>query len=194
MAALRRNVGPFPLYAWLAGAGVFVVAFVFLMRGRGAPSQAKQPSGSIQPTVPVPYPIGGGDGGTSPFPDKRPVPPIGPGGSFPGSSPIPSGPPSSAPGVGAVPGSDFGWYHGDVGPSIPGQRLEWRWTNWFISAHRQDLPWLSSEPAQFSGYEFFQNVPGIGPAPPYSWEWRYAPIQTPTQTIAPNFAQTVNAA
>ena len=177
------------MYAWLAGAAIGLVAFVFLMRQRKSAGQTQaQKLTPGQPYVspgqgapPVPYPDGTGPS----YPPPKPIQPLPPFPVQPGGA--------AAPPAGSVPGSDFGWFHGPVGTNPPpGFESEWRWTDWFISAHRQDMPWLSDEPALFTGYQFFQNVPGLGPAPPYSWEWKYAPVQTPSSQIAPALAQTIS--
>lgn len=75
---LTKQVGPFPMYAWLGGGAVLVVAFLYL-RGKGTSTSTATPGPQVAATVPgvqYPYPDpGSGAAGippTAPFDNSQP--------------------------------------------------------------------------------------------------------------------------
>ena len=85
---LNRPFLGFPLYAWGIGVLVFGGVFFFIMRSRAKGTGQPKAATTVQPTVPVPYPIGNG---FSP-PPPTPIVPVNP--PSPGGPPFSNGGPS----------------------------------------------------------------------------------------------------
>lgn len=173
---IGAKVGPLPVWAWfLVAAGVFGV--FLLVRRRSAATAGTGPTRAITGSTGVTAvdPLTGNELLTALQDLTTTLKNMPPTGTGPGATPpSPLAPPPPIPGL--EPGSDVGWYHGGLPSVIPsGYHVEWRWSQWFIDANRDRFPWLSADPATFPGWDFFKNIPGMGAAPAYSWEYRVVP-------------------
>src|SRR5215471_851902 len=191
MNALKQQLGPFPLYAWLAGAGVFLVAFVLIVRGRAGKTASTGAGASVQPAVSLPYPIAPqpvGDSGSPP----SPLPPFNP----PVTQPSPYGSvvahsiwqtgtnvwvfasPNDGPPIGIVADGTTLRAAGALKQGGPHS------ANGVTSNYWQPVFWL--------GLTAYLWGPEASPGGDNAVNTA-SPIQTPSQQIGPSFGQTINA-